>query len=212
MKTYLIIILAFFIAHSSSGQTISVQPRALKVISNHDNHTIERLRKNRKGEIIRLEQITLEQRKDTLIRTAESYKKDKFWKIWTIRNIIHAEVDVIKEPEDYYVIKEVDDKMQDYDQDGKLMYESFIVEGVPKATYFRYYYYPNGNLKMIAEIKDEEILNILSFKNIDGTKHDYGNYKNGSGTIVWLNDKGEICTECFYEKLRVISEINYCDE
>lgn len=210
MKIYLMISLLFFITQYSMGQDLDVQRRLLKLNSNQ-NCTVERLKKNNKGEIFRLEQVVLEQQKDTLIRTAESYKKNKYWKIWITRDIIHAEAKPIKEPEDYYVIKEIDETMQELDQNGNIMYEFFYIAGVPKSTYLSYSYYPNGQLKLIAEMKDEKLWNILVFKNIDGRTHDYGNYKNGSGKIYWLDDKGESCLECFFENNQVIKEIDDCN-
>lgn len=210
MKLYLIITLLLFITPCSFGQSLNLKPRVLKLNSNQ-NCTVERLKKNGKGEITRLEQIVLEQRKDTSIRTAESYKKNKYWKIWITRDIIHAETRPIKEPEDYYVIQEIDETIQELDQNGNISYEFFYTAGVARSTYLSYYYYPNGNLKLIAEMKEEKLWNIVAFKSIDGSMHDYGDYKNGSGKIYWLNDKGETCLECSFENNQVLEEIDNCD-
>lgn len=195
MKSYLILILAFIIHQNSFGQNLTLDLRVLK-ISDHESSVINRIKKNRKGEMVRFEQTIHKQQKDTLTRIAETYKKDKFWTVRTTRDIIHSEKDIIKEAEDYYVVKEIDETVQEFDQEGKILYDYLYIAGVPKSTYLGYYYYPNGNLKMVAELKGETIWNIILFKNIDGRRHDFGNYKDGSGTIIWLNDNGEPCSDC----------------
>jgi len=208
MKIHLSIILLFFIAQNSFGQAISRQPRALQLISKHKNYTIERLKKNKKGEIIRLEQITLEQKGDTLISVTETYKKNKFWIIRTTRDIIVAEKEIIKEPEGYYVVREIDQKIQELGQSGWVSDEFYYISGSSEAIHYSYYYYPKGNLKLVAELKDGKLWNIITFKKIYGSEHTYGNYKNGVGTISWLNDAGEPCEECSFENHQLMGAMD----
>ena len=48
----------------------------------------------------------------------------------------------------------------------------------------------------MAEVKNRRLWNFMKYQYPDGEAYDFGDYKDGEGTVVHLNDEGTPCLEC----------------
>ena len=83
--------------------------------------------------------------------------------------------------------------------------------GTANAVFQEWEYYPVGTLKYIAEIKDKRYYNYLAYYYPDGSVHDFGDFLNGTGTVVHLDDAGNPCLECQQQDRKVKGRL-LCDE
>jgi len=79
-------------------------------------------------------------------------------------------------------------------------------EGIKVGQTIGIKYYSDGSLKLIAEVKENTYWNILSYKDPEGEDHDFGNFKNGTGSIIHLNDDGDSCLKYMHKKKAIWME------
>ena len=139
-------------------------------------------------------------------RIQESYKKGKYWEVSRYKEVLK------KKRNRGAVYKQVLDGFQySFDDNGKVLYISNYKLDEFQDSYFLFEYYPNGEIKYIAEGRDDLFWNFLEYKFPDGTFHDFGDFKDGEGVVLHLDDKGEPCLECSTLNNKTVGKI-LCDE
>lgn len=86
--------------------------------------------------------------------------------------------------------KMVDDTIhgieKSYDEQGRLQFESKVVKGLYQGS--KKFYYPDGKLWGEWSMKDNMIWNSLSLVDTTGKPIDFGNFKDGNGTLINFTD------------------------
>ena len=156
------------------------------------------LKRDRNGEIKKLEQsYWLEgdwPKKGT--KLIETYKRDSYWYVNQ-----YYEEEIWKSPKKGQITYKMQGVQKNFWPDGFIRYAQYFDKGEVSEYWLEYEYYPNGNPKMIWEIKQDTFWNVLEYYWLDGTPfEDYGDFKDGEGKLIFLNDEGEACFECSFFK------------
>lgn len=91
--------------------------------------------------------------------------------------------------EEVYKNSLLNGKVKTYYPKGGIEYEDFYIDG--KMTGTARYYYPSGRLNMELEFRNDKPWNIIGSYSPDGTKRNGGDLKNGNGTIIRYDEKGD---------------------
>jgi hypothetical protein len=92
-------------------------------------------------------------------------------------------------------------KSYSYNSEGQIISIVEYENDVMTAIYTNFDYYLNGQLQRVIEYKskDNSIYNVLDYRFPDGEKYtDYGDLKDGTGTIFFLNEDGGWCKPTVY--------------
>ncbi|MEL6656838.1 MAG: hypothetical protein AAFY48_16745 [Bacteroidota bacterium] len=182
------------------------EPRSLSVLTEEADTVDVRVEYDDDGSIAYLFQSYLSYRNGVTYIHQEEYKKDKYWTLWQFMEVLK------KERRRSSVYKPVlHGKQYQFTMDG---YPLFIDEydvGSANAVFQEWEYYPDGTLKYIAEIKDKRYYNYLVYYYPDGSAHDFGDFLNGTGTVVHLDDAGNPCLECQQQDRKAKGRL-LCDE
>ena len=207
MKIKIIFFIFFFSNYYCFGQDL-FNAKTLRVWeATGDTDTIVyKLKKNNKGEISYLEQSCMEIVQDTVFETFETYKKGKIWTLFRYREVLKKR----KKNGDIYKYL-ADGPQYQFDDEGKIIFYNEYKLGEHMEFSRAYIYYPNGNLKFIAEFKNEDLWNILIYKFPTGEVYEFGDFKDGSGIINHLDDEGFPCLECKTENFQTTGKI-MCDD
>lgn len=209
---FIILILIFFPIHFLNAQDYS-KTRELRVFEPNKRGTVVKLKKNKSGEIKKLNQIIIEVRLaedsvniEEIFMIEEEYVKDYFWALRTTKGVI------FKEKKHKTIYEHVLDGTQYYfNKDGRVIYKEQYNKGTKVGQTIGIKYYSNGSLKLIAEVKENTYWNILSYKDPAGEDHNFGDFKNGKGSIIHLNDEGESCLK-YMHKNKALWMKNLCEE
>ncbi len=123
---------------------------------------------------------------------SETYKRNKYWVVHRFKE------NVLKDKKHSTVLNYVTDGPQySFNEDGRLESIEQYIDGTMKGFRIFYKYYENGQLKLKAEIKEDKVWNYLVYQYPDGSDYtDFGDYKNGKGTVIHLDETGSPCIEC----------------
>ncbi len=165
------------------------------------------LKRYKNGEVKKLIQKYYEIKNDTVFVIQEYYKKNKYWELWRYREILK------KEKKRSTIYENVMDGSQySYNEKGKIILLEKYNLGKLIEPSIQYNYYTNGEIKYIAEVIGEDFYNFLSYKFPNGEDYDFGDYKNGIGTYINLNEEGEPCLECTRKKGKKFKGKILCEE
>lgn len=157
---------------------------------------------NKKDEIKYLNQSHLVHENELTYTIAETYKKNKYWRLFRYRE----EEEIVNKNKS--IINEISEGKQYYfNENGQIIYSYNFVNGEIEEISIGYEYYSNGQLKFIAEIKNDDYWNFKEYRYPDGEEYHFGDFKNGVGTVIHLNEKGEQCLECTMTGKKTIGKI-----
>ncbi len=182
MKILLFLFSLYFTAISPIYSQYNNQ-RILRVWTYEHDTIVHKIKMNPKSkEISYLIQEYTYQDSSGQYRTEEQYKKKKFW--WLLNYV------------DIESSYKLDGVQLFFNEKGLLEEQYNYKAGEVSNTWLKYAYYPNGNLKFTAEIKNGKLWNIISYQYPDGSSFDYGTLKDGLGNVKWLNNNGQECADC----------------
>lgn len=140
----------------------------------------------------------------------EQYKKNKYWEITRGREI------VVKQKKRLTITDFLfEGSFYRFRQSGQLSAIWNFKNDIQYGPKIYYEYYPDGQLMVAGEFLNNELWNIIEYYTPDGAIHDYGDYKNGNGKIIWLANDGWPCVECSYirkKKKRKTIAANPCED
>jgi hypothetical protein len=174
------------LVESSSLYAQEIYPiRKLKIFNESIDSTIVKLKMDNDGFIIKLEQQYFENStEDSYFE--EQFKRGKYWALY------HYVFNKDKRRRTEYVLH---GPQLNFDEEGKVISMMIYNMGKEPDVYLSYEYYPDGYAKIISEIKDGRYWNILYYKKPNGTDFHFGDFVNGQGIIIFLNDLGCPCIE-----------------
>ncbi|MEL7425186.1 MAG: hypothetical protein AAFN81_19525 [Bacteroidota bacterium] len=182
------------------------EPRSLSVLTEAADTVDVRVQYDDDGSIAYLFQSYLSYDNGLTYIHQEEYKKDKYWTLWQFMEVLK------KERRRSSVYKPVlHGKQYQFTMDGYPLFLDEYELGVANDVFQEWEYYPNGTLKYIAEIKDKRYYNYLAYYYPDGSTHDFGDFRNGTGTVVHLDDAGNPCLECQQQDGKAKGRL-LCDE
>ena len=161
---------------------------------------------NKQKQIKYLNQSYTVYEENTTYIITEKYKKNKFWTLFR-----HKEVEKEGRRNRITLYEINEGKQYNFNEKGQIIYIFNYHEGEIDEIQIAYKYYENGKLKFIAEIKNNEIWNFIEYRYPNGDKYDFGDPKNGAGTVIHLNEDGEPCIECTIKKNKTVRKV-LCDE
>lgn len=202
-----LIILAPNLAHTQLSDYNFGLKRKLRVIQESKDSTVIKLKRDQLGKIKALKQEFYDYSSEDVIVYFEDYKKDKWWTISRSKEVL------LKDSNGIQTYKSVlDGNQYSFNEDGTIIFLHRFKNNEQIGHSIEISYYPNGNIKFVAEYEKYEFINILTFNYPNGETYDYGDFKNGSGTITWLNDEGEPCLSCRHEFKKKPKKLSDCDD
>ena len=185
---------------------IGESPRALRVLTETADTVAVTVKYNDDGSIRYLFQSYLSYKDGKTYIHDEEYRKGKYWTLWQF-------VEVLKKDRRRVSVYQpvLHGQQYQFTMDGQPLYKEEFEMGTAKPVFQEWEYYPNGTLKYIAEVKDKRYWNYLSYYYPDGTAHDFGDFQDGVGTVLHLDDDGSPCLECQQLGRKVRTKL-LCDE
>lgn len=165
--------------------------RTLRVIQEHDDSTVYKVKYDKEGAIKFLDQMYYSQVKGELYKFFEVYKKDKYWFIFSAKEVQYKTTDRWEK----YRYESQGPSFY-YDGSGKLVNVFYSENDKALPESYTLTYYPSGQLKDVFEYRKDILYNIVAYYLPDGSPYDFGDFKNGNGHFVDLNEHGEPCIEC----------------
>ena len=203
-KSLLSIILLLGIAHLVAQQ--NSHPRLLRACTETADTLEVRVQYDDDGSIRYLFQSYMSYKNGTTYVHDEEYRKGKFWTLWQYQEVLK------KERRRVSVYKPVlHGPQRQFTMDGHPLYQEEFELGTALPVFREWEYYPDGALKYVAEVKDKRYWNYLNYYYPDGTVYDYGDFHNGTGRVVHLDDDGNPCLECQQLEGKVRGKL-LCDE
>ena len=164
----------------------------LRVWENNPDAVVEKIKRDKNGIIKKLYQFYYEEGPDSsYYQITEEYIINKHWCLWREKEIVK------KVKKNYTTLNYVlDGKQYQYDKNGRTIFIAEYRMGKLIEPTIGINYYPNGKIKYVAEGKEDQIWNILDYFYPNGETYEFGDFKNGKGSIIYLNDIGEPCISC----------------
>lgn len=170
---------------------------------------IYRHKLNKNGEIKHLIQyidVYHDEAKGEFTMIKESYKRGKYWEVLRMESQLQKQ----KKNSTYYIWLR-HGKQFYFDEEGKIIAVYAYDMGNIVFPTIEIYYYPSGELKFITETKVNGDWNITSYKYPNGDDYSFGDFVDGQGKIIHLNNEGEPCLECSYDERYKLKERYLCD-
>jgi len=151
-----------------------------------------KFRSDKKGNITRLDQEFYQVDGDDVYLIHESYKLyQHHWRKYRFKEIRYT---TDSGGIDYYY--QTDGYQVHYDSIGRPIAYNHYIEGEKSQLKRIIEYYPSGQIHFIMEIKDDAYWNVIDYYYPDGKPYDYGDFQNGEGQIIWLDETGNPCLIC----------------
>lgn len=145
--------------------------------------SIIKIKRDKKGVIKYLEQHYYNTDNNDF-KKIENYRKNRYWTLSNLKLVPTKQKDVF--------LWVYEGKMKYYDSFGRLiLLENYINDGLQPIS-ITYNYYEDNSIMFILEWKYNELLNVIQYKYPDGKPYDYGDFKNGTGLFIPLNDRDKI--------------------
>ncbi|MEL6637783.1 MAG: hypothetical protein AAFR05_13615 [Bacteroidota bacterium] len=83
-----------------------------------------------------------------------------------------------------------------YDEEGRIWLVYHFVGDELVEPIYEYGYYANGQLQFIVELRDYQVYNFVEYFDTDGQDFDYGDFRDGVGDFLMLDEAGNPCLSC----------------
>ncbi len=174
-----------------TGDAQEYSNRTLRVLTEAEDTMSVMARYTKDGTLFYLHQSYLSYEGGETYVHYEEYRRNRFWTLWQYKEVLK------KERRRVSTYQELSHGPQyQFTEDGKLLYLNHFELGEEDPITKYWEYYPNGAVKFVAEIKDNKYWNFLEYYFPSGDKHEFGDFSNGQGVFVHLDDDGNPCVEC----------------
>lgn len=188
---HLFMLLLFFCGSTTASNTQELVKRPLRVLTEEADTISVMARYTKEDSLFYLHQSYLSYAEGETYVYYEEFRKNRFWTLWQYKEMLK------RERRRYSVYEEVLDGPQwQFTEDGKPLYYNHFTMGSEHPITRYWEYYPSGALKFVAEIKDDDFWNFLAYYRPSGEQHDFGDFADGTGTVLHLDDEGNPCLEC----------------
>jgi hypothetical protein len=187
MKLFFIIIITLSIQNIGLTQNIK-ENRVLRPLIQERDTTLVKVEYDKSNRIIYLNQKYQKIIVDTTFIIVETYRNN-FWSLYKFKLV----KEVIKD--DTIIHRSIDGKQYRFNIDGQITHIDNYINGELDKNSFEVEYYSTGGLKYILKKNNEGSFNYLDYRYPNGKIYDFGDFKNGQGKVIHLNDKGIPCIE-----------------
>lgn len=197
----------FIFSSNLNGQSQdTLNSRSLRPLTEAQDTMEVRVRYAEDGAIQYLLQTYLSYQNGETYLHEEEYRKDKFWTLWQYKEVLK------KERRRVSVYQPVAHGPQlQYTEQGQILYVDNYDLGEPNPVSLEWEYYPNGSLKYVAEIKDKRYWNFRTYYYPSGEAYNFGDFHNGQGMVIHLDNTGDPCLECQFVGKKVRGKLR-CEE
>lgn len=190
---YLSIALGVFIVSQQAVFAQDSSKRILRVLTETEDTVSVMTRYDKDGTLFYLHQSFLSYEKGETYVYYEEYRRNRFWTLWRYKEVLK------REKRRTAIYDEILDGAQyQYTEEGLPLYYDQYELGEEISTTIAWEYYPDDELKFVTELKDGSFWNFLEYYLPSGEVHDFGDFHDGQGVVIHLDDEGNPCLECQY--------------
>lgn len=204
-QLYLFILLCVLLQANVAAQDV-LPKRVLRPLV-EDQDTMEvRIKYDEAGNIQYLYQSYLSYLDGETYVHREEYRRNKYWTLWQYKEVLKRERRRVSVYEEV-----IHGKQYQYTGEGQVLFMDIYTFGEADPISLEWDYYPNGNLRYRAEIKEKRYWNFPTYRYPSGEPFDFGDFRNGQGNMIHLDDEGNPCLECQIIGRKIRSKL-LCDE
>lgn len=203
MKLFYIALITISVHNISLAQNHKGK-RVLRPLTQEGDTTLVKINYDKSNRIIYLSQKYQEVIKDTTYIVAESYRNN-FWSLYRFK--------LVKEviANDTITHRIIDGKQYRFNNEGQITHIDNYTNGELDKNSFEAEYYSTGGLKYIIEKNNEGSFNYIDYRYPNGKIYNFGDFKNGQGKVIHLNDKGIPCIESITKGNKIVIK-QLCDD